>query len=289
MLKLLFPLQPSPSLSSTPPVRVNDTDALNEEEGGENDDYIDFDDISGKGRVCMWVGGCCCIHGQGHVPSLAHGWGCWLCLHALSRCPGCSVRTLLMLCCPCFPVLMQRFRPLLLTPPAPHTQLRRSMRTGAFPRALWHACQLQQPSRASFATAATPASLCSPLPAPWVPACTACPFISFPSVRLPPHRAAAFRPCRACKQAGWLPQAAARVQLFPSPLRAPCPCLYLALAPLSLVTNRTQRTLGHGKGKRGMMGSVRMREGVPKRWSKHPAPGVRAKLAATKGCSNMQE
>jgi len=26
---------------------VNDTDALNEEEGGENDDYIDFDDISG--------------------------------------------------------------------------------------------------------------------------------------------------------------------------------------------------------------------------------------------------
>ncbi|KAI7844099.1 hypothetical protein COHA_002240 [Chlorella ohadii] len=27
-------------------IRVNDTDALNEEEGGENDDYIDFDDIS---------------------------------------------------------------------------------------------------------------------------------------------------------------------------------------------------------------------------------------------------
>lgn len=26
---------------------MNDTDALNEEEGGENDDYIDFDDISG--------------------------------------------------------------------------------------------------------------------------------------------------------------------------------------------------------------------------------------------------
>lgn len=31
-----------------PAVRVNDTDALNEEEGGENDDYIDFDDISGE-------------------------------------------------------------------------------------------------------------------------------------------------------------------------------------------------------------------------------------------------
>ncbi|EFN57905.1 hypothetical protein CHLNCDRAFT_141952 [Chlorella variabilis] len=30
-------------------IRVNDTDALNEEEGGENDDYIDFDDISGEG------------------------------------------------------------------------------------------------------------------------------------------------------------------------------------------------------------------------------------------------
>lgn len=30
---------------------MNDTDALNEEEGGENDDYIDFDDISGR-----WLG-----------------------------------------------------------------------------------------------------------------------------------------------------------------------------------------------------------------------------------------
>ena len=39
------PIAPSPS----PAVRVNDTDALNEEEGGENDDYIDFDDISGEG------------------------------------------------------------------------------------------------------------------------------------------------------------------------------------------------------------------------------------------------
>ena len=29
-------------------IRVNDTDALNEDgEGGEGDDYIDFDDISG--------------------------------------------------------------------------------------------------------------------------------------------------------------------------------------------------------------------------------------------------
>jgi hypothetical protein len=34
---------------------VNDTDALNEEEGGEGDDYIDFDDISGE-LQCSLVG-----------------------------------------------------------------------------------------------------------------------------------------------------------------------------------------------------------------------------------------
>jgi hypothetical protein len=36
---------------------VNDTDALNEEEGGENDDYIDFDDISGEGELVGAGGG----------------------------------------------------------------------------------------------------------------------------------------------------------------------------------------------------------------------------------------
>ena len=40
-------------------IRVNDTDALNEDgEGGEGDDYIDFDDISG---AC--VRGCCVCGG----------------------------------------------------------------------------------------------------------------------------------------------------------------------------------------------------------------------------------
>lgn len=43
----------SPPTTPTAAVRVNDTDTFGDEEGGENDDYIDFDDISG---VCLWVG-----------------------------------------------------------------------------------------------------------------------------------------------------------------------------------------------------------------------------------------
>lgn len=44
-------------------IRVNDTDALNEEEGGENDDYIDFDDISGARSLSAheWRGLHACV------------------------------------------------------------------------------------------------------------------------------------------------------------------------------------------------------------------------------------
>lgn len=42
-------------------IRVNDTDALNEEEGGENDDYIDFDDISGTPGSLLGPGPHVCV------------------------------------------------------------------------------------------------------------------------------------------------------------------------------------------------------------------------------------
>ncbi len=64
-----------------PAVRVNDTDALNEEEGGENDDYIDFDDISGGYSITNCTSTFLSI-GWGLVGDyidfdISGGWGNW--------------------------------------------------------------------------------------------------------------------------------------------------------------------------------------------------------------------